>query len=40
MHVAMMMTFELDNQQAHALICCHVDYLVCCDNRGHVPVDC
>ena len=29
-----------NNQQAHALIYCHVDYLVCCDNIGHVPVDC
>ena len=40
MHVAMVMTFELYNQQAHALIYCHVDYTVCCDNIGHVPVDC
>ena len=32
MHVAMVMTFE---QQAHALIYCHIDYLVCCDNVGH-----
>ena len=29
-----------NNQQVHALIYCHVDYLVCCDNIGHVPVDC
>ena len=27
-------------QQAHALLYCHVDYMVCCDNIGHVPVDC
>ena len=36
-------TMRLDasnNQQAHALIYCHVDYMVCCDNIGHVPVDC
>ena len=25
---------------AHALMYCHVDYLVCCDNIGNVPVDC
>ena len=41
MHVAMVMTLHSNNQQAHVLIYyCHLDYLVCCDNIGHVPVDC
>ena len=39
MHVAMVMTLNSNNPQAHALIYCHLDYLVCCDNIGHVPVD-
>ena len=37
MHVAMVMTLDPNNQQAHALIYCHVDYT---SNIGHVPVDC
>ena len=40
MHVAMLMTFELYNQQAHALYC-HSRPSSLRDNiLGHVPVDC
>ena len=36
MDVAMVITLESTGTSP---IDCHRDYLVCCDNIGHVPVD-
>ena len=42
MHVAMMMTFEPTQSTGtcpNYYCYCHIDYTVCCDNIGHVPVE-
>ena len=39
MDVAMVITLETYKSTGTCPIYCHRDYLVCCDNIGHVPVD-
>ena len=39
MNVAMVITIESYQLTGTSPIYCHRDYLVCCENIGHVPVD-